>query len=221
MPPVKMRGDGRMAKKPKQTLSRLLSYMLKYKGTLIVVGLCVVFSAVAQAASSASLGTLVDDYITPMLGQTNADFGPLLKFLTMMACIYFVGMVSSFLMNFLMVKVSQGTQKTIRDQMFTHMQTLPIRYFDTHTAGDIMSRYTSDIDTLRQMISQAIPQCASSVVTLVVVLATMVITSPILTVLQLLTVLAIVFATKVIAGKSAKFFIGQQRSLGAVNGYVE
>ena len=132
MPPVKMRGDGRMAKKPKQTLSRLLSYMLKYKGTLTVVGLCVVFSAVAQAASSASLGTLVDDYITPMLGQTNADFGPLLKFLTMMACIYFVGMVSSFLMNFLMVKVSQGTQKTIRDQMFTHMQTLPIRYFDTH-----------------------------------------------------------------------------------------
>ena len=163
----------------------------------------------------------MDDYITPMLGQTNADFGPLLKFLTMMACIYLVGMVSAFLMNYLMVKVSQGTQKTIRDQMFTHMQTLPIRYFDTHTAGDIMSRYTSDIDTLRQMISQAIPQCASSVVTLAVVLVTMLITSPILTVLQLLTVLVIVFATKIIAGKSAKFFIGQQRSLGAVNGYVE
>ena len=221
MPPVRMRGDGRLAKKPKQTLSRLLSYMLKYRGTLIVVGLCVVFSAVAQAASSASLGTLVDDYITPMLGQTSPDFGPLFRFLTMMACIYLVGMVSSFLCNFLMVKVSQGTQKTIRDQMFTHMQTLPIRYFDTHTAGDIMSRYTSDIDTLRQMISQSIPQCASSVVTLVVVLVTMLITSPILTVLQLLTVLVIVFATKVIAGRSAKFFIGQQRSLGAVNGYVE
>ena len=221
MPPVKMRGDGRMAKKPKQTLSRLVSYMLKYKGTLIVVGLCVVLSAVAQAASSASLGPLVDDYITPMLGQVSPDFGPLLRFLAMMACIYLVGMVSSFLMNFLMVKVSQGTQKTIRDQMFTHMQTLPIRYFDTHTAGDIMSRYTSDIDTLRQMISQSIPQCASSVVTLVVVLVTMLITSPILTVLQLITVLVIVFATKIIAGKSAKFFIGQQRSLGAVNGYVE
>ena len=221
MPPVKMRGDGRMAKNPKKTLSRLVSYMLKYRGTLMVVGLCVVFSSVAQAASSASLGTLVDDYITPMLGQVNPDFGPLLRFLTMMACIYLVGMVSAFLMNFLMVKVSQGTQKTIRDQMFTHMQTLPIRYFDTHTAGDIMSRYTSDIDTLRQMISQAIPQCASSVVTLAVVLVTMLITSPILTVLQLLTVLVIVFATKIIAGKSAKFFIGQQRSLGAVNGYVE
>ena len=221
MPPVKMRGDGRMAKNPKQTISRLLSYMAQYKGTLAVVGVSVVFSAVAQAASSASLGTLVDDYITPMLSQAVPDFAPLLRFLGMMACVYFVGLVSAFFCNYLMAKVSQGTQRSIRDQLFTHMQTLPIRYFDTHPAGDIMSRYTSDIDTLRQMISQAIPQCASSVVTLVVVLITMIITSPILTVLQLITVLAVVFVTKLIAGKSAKFFIGQQRSLGAVNGYVE
>ena len=221
MPPVKMRGDGRMAKNPKQTISRLLSYMTRYKGTLAVVGVSVVFSAVAQAASSASLGTLVDDYITPMLSQAVPDFAPLLRFLGMMACVYFVGLVSAFFCNYLMAKVSQGTQRSIRDQLFTHMQTLPIRYFDTHPAGDIMSRYTSDIDTLRQMISQAIPQCASSVVTLVVVLITMIITSPILTVLQLITVLAVVFVTKLIAGKSAKFFIGQQRSLGAVNGYVE
>ena len=221
MPPVKMRGDGRMAKNPKQTISRLLSYMAQYKGTLAVVGVSVVFSAVAQAASSASLGALVDDYITPMLSQAVPDFAPLLRFLSMMACVYFVGLVSAFFCNYLMAKVSQGTQRSIRDQLFTHMQTLPIRYFDTHPAGDIMSRYTSDIDTLRQMISQAIPQCASSVVTLVVVLITMIITSPILTVLQLITVLAVVFVTKLIAGKSAKFFIGQQRSLGAVNGYVE
>ena len=221
MPPVKMRGDGRMAKNPKQTISRLLSYMARYKGTLAVVGVSVVFSAVAQAASSASLGTLVDDYITPMLSQAVPDFAPLLRFLGLMACVYFVGLVSAFFCNYLMAKVSQGTQRSIRDQLFTHMQTLPIRYFDTHPAGDIMSRYTSDIDTLRQMISQAIPQCASSVVTLVVVLITMIITSPILTVLQLITVLAVVFVTKLIAGKSAKFFIGQQRSLGAVNGYVE
>ena len=218
---VKMRGDGRMAKNPKQTISRLLSYMARYKGTLAVVGVSVVFSAVAQAASSASLGTLVDDYITPMLSQAVPDFAPLLRFLGMMACVYFVGLVSAFFCNYLMAKVSQSTQRSIRDQLFTHMQTLPIRYFDTHPAGDIMSRYTSDIDTLRQMISQAIPQCASSVVTLVVVLITMIITSPILTVLQLITVLAVVFVTKLIAGKSAKFFIGQQRSLGAVNGYVE
>ena len=218
---VKMRGDGRMAKNPKQTISRLLSYMARYKGTLAVVGVSVVFSAVAQAASSASLGALVDDYITPMLSQAVPDFAPLLRFLGMMACVYFVGLVSAFFCNYLMAKVSQGTQRSIRDQLFTHMQTLPIRYFDAHPAGDIMSRYTSDIDTLRQMISQAIPQCASSVVTLVVVLITMIITSPILTVLQLITVLAVVFVTKLIAGKSAKFFIGQQRSLGAVNGYVE
>ena len=218
---VKMRGDGRMAKNPKQTISRLLSYMARYKGTLAVVGVSVVFSAVAQAASSASLSVLVDDYITPMLSQAVPDFAPLLRFLGMMACVYFVGLVSAFFCNYLMAKVSQGTQRSIRDQLFTHMQTLPIRYFDTHPAGDIMSRYTSDIDTLRQMISQAIPQCASSVVTLVVVLITMIITSPILTVLQLITVLAVVFVTKLIAGKSAKFFIGQQRSLGAVNGYVE
>ena len=218
---VKMRGDGRMAKNPKQTISRLLSYMAQYKGTLAVVGVSVVFSAVAQAASSASLGALVDDYITPMLSQAVPDFAPLLRFLSMMACVYLVGLVSAFFCNYLMAKVSQGTQRSIRDQLFTHMQTLPIRYFDTHPAGDIMSRYTSDIDTLRQMISQAIPQCASSVVTLVVVLITMIITSPILTVLQLITMLAVVFVTKLIAGKSAKFFIGQQRSLGAVNGYVE
>ena len=221
MPPVRMRGDGRMAKNPKQTISRLLSYMAQYKGTLAVVGVSVVFSAVAQAASSASLGTLVDDYITPMLSQSVPDFGPLLRFLGMMACVYLVGLVCAFFCSYLMAKVSQGTQRSIRDQLFTHMQTLPIRYFDTHPAGDIMSRYTSDIDTLRQMISQSIPQCASSVVTLAVVLITMVITSPILTVLQLATVLAVVFATKLIAGKSARFFIGQQRSLGAVNGYVE
>ncbi len=221
MPPVRMRGDGRMAKNPKQTISRLLSYMAQYKGTLAVVGVSVVFSAVAQAASSASLGTLVDDYITPMLSQSVPDFGPLLRFLGMMACVYLVGLVCAFFCSYLMAKVSQGTQRSIRDQLFTHMQTLPIRYFDTHPAGDIMSRYTSDIDTLRQMISQSIPQCASSVVTLAVVLVTMIITSPILTVLQLITVLAVVFATKLIAGKSARFFIGQQRSLGAVNGYVE
>ncbi len=218
---VKMRGDGRMAKNPKQTISRLLSYMAQYKGTLAVVGVSIVFSAVAQAASSASLGALVDDYITPMLSQAVPDFAPLLRFLSRMACVYLVGLVSAFFCNYLMAKVSQGTQRSIRDQLFTHMQTLPVRYFDTHPAGDIMSRYTSDIDTLRQMISQAIPQCASSVVTLVVVLITMIITSPILTVLQLITVLAVVFVTKLIAGKSAKFFIGQQRSLGAVNGYVE
>ena len=221
MPPVKMRGDGRKAKKPKQTIARLLSYMSRYKMTLVVVVISILLTAVAQALSSKSLGWLVDDYIKPLLGQADPDFGPLLRFLGVMACIYLVGIVSSFLYNFLMVRVGQGTQKTIRDAMFTHMQKLPIRYFDTHPAGDVMSRYTSDIDTLRQMISQSIPQCISSVATLVVVFVAMVVTSPILTVVLLVTVTGIVFVTKVVAGKSARFFVGQQRSLGAVNGYVE
>ena len=218
---VKMRGDGRMAKNPKQTISRLLSYMARYKGTLAVVGVSVVFSAVAQAASSASLGTLVDDYITPMLSQAVPDFAPLLRFLGMMACVYFVGLVSAFFCNYLMAKVSQGTQRSIRDQLFTHMQTLPIRYFDTHPAGDIMSRYTSDIDTLRQMISQAIPQCASSAITLIVVTISLIATSWVLFLVMIFTVAAIIYVTKYLAGKSGKYFIGQQQSLGAVNGYVE
>ena len=221
MPPVRMRGDGRKARNPKKTISRLLSYMAQYKVTMVVVVVCIVFSAIAQAVSSSSLGTLVDNYITPMLSQANPDYAPLIRFLAGLACIYFVGMFSSFLYNFLMVRVGQGTQKTIRDEMFTHMQTLSIRYFDTHPVGDLMSRYTSDIDTLRQMISQSIPQCISSIATLIVVFIALVITSPILTLVLLVTVSAIVLVTKVVAGKSAGFFVGQQKALGAVNGYVE
>ena len=221
MPPVKMRGDGRMAKNPKQTISRLLAYMSGYKKTMIVVVLCILFTSIAQAVSSVSLGILVDDYITPMLSLEVPDYSPLIRFLCVIACIYLVGMVSSFLYNYLMVRVGQGTQKVIRDEMFVHMQTLPIRYFDTHPAGDIMSRYTSDIDTLRQMISQSIPQCISSAATLIVVFIAMLVTSPILTCVLILTVSCIVFVTKVVAGRSARFFIGQQKTLGAVNGYVE
>lgn len=221
MPPVKMRGDGRKAKNPKKTIARLLGYLGAYKKSLIAVVICIILSAVAQTASASSLGTLVDDYITPLLSQAVPDYGPLVKFLAMMALIYLCGMLASFLYNFLMVRVEQGTQKTIRDEMFTHMQTLPIRYFDTHPVGDVMSRYTSDIDTLRQMISQSIPQCIHSVVTLLVVFAAMLLTSPILTAVLLLTVSVIVLVTKTVAGKSARFFIGQQTALGAVNGYVE
>ncbi len=221
MPPVKMKGDGRKAKNPKQTIQRLLGYMASYKKTMIAVVVCIVLASIAMTASSASLGSLVDDYITPMLSQSQPDFGPLIRFLLGMACVYIVGIVSSFLYNYLMVEVGQGTQKTIRDAMFCHMQTLPIRYFDTHPAGDIMSRYTSDIDTLRQMISQSIPQCISSVATLVVVFAAMLFTSPILTVVLCVTVSVVVFVTKTIAGNSAKYFLGQQKALGKVNGYVE
>ncbi len=218
MPPVRMMGDGRKAKNPKKTISRLLSYMGKYKARMIIVVLCILLSSVAQAASSASLGTLVDDYVTPMLRGETVN---LIGYLCLMAGIYLVGVVSVYLYNVLMVKVGQGTQKTIRDQMFTHMQKLPIRYFDTHQVGDLMSRYTSDIDTLRQMITQSIPQTISSAATLIVVFITMLITSPILTGVMILTVSGILVVTKLVVSKSAGFFIGQQKALGAVNGFVE
>ena len=151
----------------------------------------------------------------------STDFAPVLRFLVVLACVFVVGMIASFLQSYLMVGVTQGIQKKIRDDMFTKMQTLPLRYFDTNTAGNIMSRYTSDIDTLRQMISQSIPQAVSAVMTLIVIFITMLIESWILTIVTMITVLGVVFATKVLAGKSAKFFIGQQKSLGAVNGYIE
>lgn len=221
MPPVKMMGDGRKAKNPSQTIKRLLSYMAKYKKTMIVVAAAILFNAIAQAVSNSSLGMLVDDYIKPMVTQGSTDFTPVIRYLCVLAAIYLLGMLSSFCYNFLMVKVGQGTQKTIRDAMFAHMQRLPIRYFDTHPAGDVMSRYTSDIDTLRQMISQSIPQCISSAAILIVSFVAMLITSPILTAVLILTVSCIVLVTKAVTGKSARFFIGQQKALGAVNGYVE
>ena len=221
MPPVRMKGDGRKAKDPKKTLLRLLSYMKPYRGTMILVVLCILMGSLATALSSYSLEPLINDYIKPLSGQENPNFAPLIRFLCVMAAIYVAGIVSSFLYNYLMVRVGQGTQKTIRDDMFAHMQTLPIRYFDTHPAGDVMSRYTADIDTLRQMITQALPNCISSVATIVTVFALMVKASPILTAVVLITAFGIMYITKTVAMHSAKFFIGQQKSLGKVNGYVE
>ena len=221
MPPVRMRGDARKAKNPKKTFLRLLSYMRPYRFVLALVVLCILVAAVASVASNKSLEYLVDDYITPMLQASAPDFAPLVRFLGVMACIYLLGMLSSFGSNFLMVKIGQGIQKNIRDTLFTRMQMLPIRYFDTHPVGDVMSRYTNDVDTLRQMISQAVPQCISSVTTIVVVLAAMLVTSPILTGVVLVTAFGILMITKAVVGKSAGFFIGQQKALGAVNGYVE
>ena len=149
MPPVHMKGDGRKAKNPKKTLARLLSYLKPYRTTMIIVVICLLLSSLATALSSYSLEPLIDDYIKPLKGQANPDFGPLVTFLIGMAVIYIVGILSAFLSSFLMAKVGQGMQKQIRDEMFTHMQRLPIRYFDAHPTGDVMSRYTSDIDTLR------------------------------------------------------------------------
>ena len=221
MPPVRMRGDGRMAENPKQTLLRLLGYMKKYSATLVIVLAAIVMTSVAQTVSSRSLGTLVDDYILPMVASGSQDFGPMAGYLTKIAILLVVGAFCAFLYNYLMVDVSQGTQKAIRDEMFTKMQRLPLRYFDSNTAGNIMSCYTSDVDTLRQMISQAIPQCASSAITLLVVTISLIATSWVLFLVMIFTVAAIIYVTKYLAGKSGKYFIGQQQSLGAVNGYIE
>ena len=221
MPPVKMRGDGRMAKSPKKTLFRLLSYLKKYTPVLVIVLVCIFLTSLAQTMGSRSLGTLVDNYILPMVDSGSEDFGPMAGYLMKIAAIFVLGIVSSFLFNYLMVGVSQGVQKTIRDEMFVKMQRLPLRYFDSNTAGNIMSRYTSDTDTLRQMVSQAIPQSVSSIITLVVVTWNLIDTSWLLFVVMLFTITLIVLVTKYLAGKAGKYFIGQQRALGEVNGYIE
>ena len=221
MPPVKMRGDGRMAKNPKKTFFRLLSYLKAHWLVLGIVLLCILMHAVAQITGSTALGNLVDEFILPMVAQGSTDFTPLIQFIIKIACVFVVGMVATFFQSYLMVGVTQGIQKTIRDQLFAKMQTLPIRYFDSNTAGNIMSRYTSDIDTLRQMISQSIPQSVSAVVTLLAVFLAMLMESWILTIVTMITVLGVIFSTKYLAGKAGKYFIGQQQSLGAVNGYIE
>ena len=221
MPPVRMSGDGRMAKDPKKTLGRLFRYLLNYWHILLIVLVCIFVTAFAQTTGSTALGQLVDKFILPMVESGSTDFGPVWSFIIRIACIFVLGMVASFFQSFLMVNVTQGIQKRIRDDMFKKLQTLPLRYFDSNTAGNIMSRFTSDIDTLRQVISQSIPQAVSAVVTLVVVFIAMLMQSWILTIVTMITVLGVVFVTKFLAGKSAKHFIGQQRSLGTLNGYIE
>ena len=221
MPPVKMRGDGRMAKDPKKTLLRLLSYLKKYAPVLAIVMLCIFLTAFASIRGSTALGDLVDNFILPMVAEGSTDFSPLTTFILQIAGIFVIGMIASFLQSYLMVGVTQGVQKTIRDEMFAKMQRLPLRYFDSNTAGNLMSRYTSDIDTMRQMISQSLPQSVSSIVTLVTIFVAMILESWILTIVTMITVVGVVFATKYLAGKAGKYFIGQQNALGAVNGYVE
>ncbi len=221
MPPAKMRGDGRMAKDPKKTLFRLLSYLKQHMVIMVIVMLCILMGAYATITGSTALGKIIDQFILPMVETGSTDFAPMAAFLMKVVCIFILGILANFFQSYLMVGVTQGIQKTVRDEMFAKMQKLPIRYFDSNTAGNIMSRYTSDIDTLRQMISQSIPQAFSSVVTLVVVFITMLQTSWILTIVTMITVLGVVFVTKTLAGKAGKYFIGQQKSLGAVNGYIE
>lgn len=205
----------------KTALRRLFSYMKEYKRQLLFVVICILLSAVASAASSVFLQTLIDDYIVPLLRTNNPVFTGLLKALATIGIIYIIGVLSSLLYSRAMVTVAQGTLKKIRDDMFEKMQRLPIRVFDTRTYGDIMSLYTNDTDTLRQMIAQSLAQLISSVFTIAAVLICMLYTSIWLTIVALLVMLLILQIVKGIAGKVGTFFMLQQKTLADVNGYVE
>lgn len=205
----------------KTALRRLFSYMKEYKRQLVFVVICILLSAVASAASSVFLQTLIDDYIVPLLRTNNPVFTGLLKALAIIGIIYIIGVLSSLLYSRAMVTVAQGTLKKIRDDMFEKMQRLPIRVFDTRTHGDIMSLYTNDTDTLRQMIAQSLAQLISSVFTIVAVLICMLYTSIWLTIVALFVMLLILQIVKGIAGKVGTFFMLQQKTLADVNGYVE
>lgn len=216
-----MHGEKIRKRIDKKTASRLMKYLGQYKLRLFLVLICIVLSALAGVIGSMFLKVLIDDYIAPLLTTASPVFSGLLKAIILMASIYLIGAVSTFLYNWVMVTIAQGILKTIRDDMFSHMQSLPIRYFDTHTHGDIMSRYTNDTDTLRQMITQSIPQALSSIITIVTVFFAMLATSVYLTILALVTVAGIIYFSKKVAGKSATYFIRQQEALGDVNGFIE
>ena len=213
---------GKKAKDAKGTMKRLLGYIARGNQLrLAVVFILLLVSTVASVASSLFLKSLIDDYIAPLIGQAAPDFAPLFGALTVMACIYLAGMLASYLQTRLMIPVAQGTLKTIRNDMFAHMQTLPIKYFDTHTHGNVMSYYTNDTDTLRQMIGQSLPNAVSSLISITAVFIAMLSTSVWLTLLMFVFLGLMMVVVKKVGGGSAKYFVKQQQSLGRVNGFIE
>ena len=215
------KGPKKLPKVKKETITRLLSYLKGYKVQFIFVLVCITISAIVGVAGSMFLQTLIDDYITPLLLEANPVFTQLLRAVITMAGIYLIGVISTLIYNRLMVTISQGILKKVRDDMFAHMQKLPIKYFDTHNHGDIMSHYTNDTDTLRQMLSQSIPQVFSSIITIVSVFCAMLYTSIYLTIFIVIFIFFMMMVVKKIGGNSAKYFIKQQQSIGALNGYIE
>lgn len=222
-------GSGRrsMGKRPKvenpgKTFKRLVSYVFKnYKVSLIAVFLCIIISVVANVQGTMFIQRLIDDYITPMLSQKNPDFMPLAFAIAKVAVFYLIGAVATYAYARIMVNVSQGTMLRIRCDIFDHMEKLPVKFFDTHAHGDIMSVYTNDVDTLRQMVSQSLPQIFSSGITIIAVLGCMIYFSIPLTALTLLMVGAMLLVTKKLASQSGKYFLKQQEDLGKENGYIE
>ena len=227
MPPMGPRGPkgmkgGPKSKDPVKTLKRLLAYIMKrYKFRYLFVLVCIAISSVVQVIGTMFMKTLIDDYILPMVDGRMASFQPLIEALTTMACIYVIGIICTYTYNIMMMYIAQGVLKGIRDDMFAHMETLPIKYFDTHQHGDIMSHYTNDTDTLRQMVSQSIPNLFSSSITLISTLISMIILSVPLTLLVFVGVFVMLKVSGKIGGNSAKYFVAQQQSLGKTNGYIE
>ena len=207
---------------PSKTLKRLMGVILKnYTPHCIVVLLCIFGSAFVSVKGTLFMQTLIDDYILPLMSQSNPDFRPLGMAIMKLALFFIAGALMTYTYNRIMVNVSQGTMKKIRIDVFTHMESLPIKYFDTHAHGDIMSIYTNDIDTLRQMISQSIPQLVNSAATIVSVLISMIILNIPLTILTLIMVAIMVLTTGKVAGKAGSYFMKQQKSIGELNGFIE
>lgn len=207
---------------PAKTLKRLMGIILKnYTPHCIVVLLCIFGSAFVSVKGTLFMQTLIDDYILPLMSQSNPDFRPLGMAIMKLALFFVAGALMTYTYNRIMVNVSQGTMKKIRIDVFTHMESLPIKYFDTHAHGDIMSIYTNDIDTLRQMISQSIPQLVNSAATIVSVLISMIILNIPLTILTLIMVAIMVLTTGKVAGKAGSYFMKQQKSIGELNGFIE
>lgn len=203
------------------TIKRLLSYMARYKIQFVLVILGILISAAAGACSSLFLRTLIDKYILPLVGQSNPDFTGLFRMILLMGSVYLAGTLATLTYNFIMVFIEQGTLKRVRDEMFTHMQSLPIRYFDTHSHGDVMSRYTNDTDTLRQAISQSLPQMVSSAVSTLAAFIAMLYLSVGLTAIVAVFTVVLLKTIQALVGRSRKYFIRQQIVLGDVNGYIE
>ena len=220
--PRGMGGPRPKVENPGKLLKRIMAEVFQhYLPHCILVLICIVVSALANVQASLFLQTLIDDYIIPMTQQQDPSFAPLAGALVRVGCIYVVGILAAWLNARIMVNVTQGTLRNLRTQLFTHMESLPIRYFDTHPHGDIMSVYTNDVDTLRQMLSQSIPQLVSSAITIVSVFASMCMLSWQLTIVTILMVALMLFCSKKITQQSGKYFIAQQRDLGKVNGYIE
>ena len=214
--------QGPKIENPGKIFKRLIGYVAKSYGIhLVAVAVLILVSVLMNVQGTLFIQRLIDDYITPMLGSESPDFTALAYAILRVGCFYAIGIAASYLYNLLMVYVTQGTLRNLRNDLFSHMEKLPIKYFDTHSHGDIMSVYTNDTDTLRQMISQSMPQVFNSAITIVSVLISMIILSVPLTIVTLLMVGIMLVATKKVAGLSGRYFLQQQRDLGKVNGFIE